>query len=285
VRFRLSSDAADQRDGFTVDDIRIDGYTGNAPPAAPELAYPGDGATDAPTAPLFVWRVGDGATTYHVQVARDSAFTLLAVNDSLVTDTVKQAAGLLPATLHRWRVRARNVAGWGVFSPVRTFVTTTQASFSAQLASGWNAVALPVEVDDPRSAVVFPVSASPAFAFDPAGGYREADSLIGGAGYWVKVDSAVSVDIAGRVVEADTVEVSAGWNLVGGISTPVDTGAVEQVPPGIVISSWLGFSGGYAPAGSVDPGRGYWVKASAPGMLILRSSPSPGVRRPSSARK
>jgi hypothetical protein len=63
--------------------------------------------------------------------------------------------------------------------------------------------------------------------------------------------------------------VLAGWNLIGSISSPVDTGSIVSVPPGIRGSHWFGYANGYNPSLFLMPGRGYWVKATAPGKFLL----------------
>lgn len=285
VRFRLASDGGVERDGIRVDDVRIDGYTGAVPPAAAALELPPDGATGQALALPLVWRRAAGASTYHVQAATDSMFTLLVLNDSLLTDTVRQMSGLTAGTRYHWRVRARNIAGWGPYSGARSFLTVAPATVTATLFEGWNIVSLPLSVPDPRLAAVFPGSASPLFAFDTATGYRSEDTLRPGVGYWLKRDSAGAVLITGMPVAADTVPVAAGWNLVGTISAPVDTGDVVEVPAGIIVSGWTAFGTGYTPAVVLEPGRGYWVKCSAPGVLILGAPAEKSVRRQSFIRE
>jgi hypothetical protein len=71
----------------------------------------------------------------------------------------------------------------------------------------------------------------------------------------------------------DTILVSAGWNMVGTISNPVDTGTVASMPPGLRGSSWYGYAGAYSVATQLIPGQGYWVKANSAGQFVLDSQP------------
>jgi len=55
---------------------------------------------------------------YQYQISQDSLFGSFTINDSLVTDTVKQVSNLIHETAYFWRVRAGNEAGWGDWSQV-----------------------------------------------------------------------------------------------------------------------------------------------------------------------
>jgi hypothetical protein len=72
---------------------------------------------------------------------------------------------------------------------------------------------------------------------------------------------------------SDTIDVIQGWNIIGSVSTSVPVGSIIQLPGGIVASSYFGYgSTGYGSATSIDPMRGYWVKANQNGKLVLPGS-------------
>jgi uncharacterized membrane protein YiaA len=54
---------------------------------------------------------------------------------------------------------------------------------------------------------------------------------------------------------------------------PVTAASIAKDPPGIVLSGFFGYSNGYFPADSLLPGKGYWVKASADGIIVLQPAP------------
>jgi hypothetical protein len=148
--------------------------------------------------------------------------------------------------------------------------------------TGWNMLSLPVAPADSRATAVFPSATSAAFTFSGPAGYLPQDSLEGGRGYWLKFDSTFSPAVTGMPILAETVQVEAGWNMIGAVVAPVDTGDVVQVPPGIISSSYFAYAAGYAAAAQLEPGRAYWVKADAPGELILVPPAFRGVVRPES---
>jgi endonuclease I len=135
---------------------------------------------------------------------------------------------------------------------------------------GWNVTSLPLTVSDPRKTVVFPSATSFAFAFDQTAGYVIRDTLRNGEGYWLKFFPAQNVNISGTVRTQDSITVRSGWNLVGVISNPIVASSIIQIPPGIVVSSYFGYSGGYVAADTLQPSKGYWVKVSQNGKLILQ---------------
>ncbi|MBI3194728.1 MAG: hypothetical protein HYZ34_09740 [Ignavibacteriae bacterium] len=65
----------------------------------------------------------------------------------------------------------------------------------------------------------------------------------------------------------DTMNVRAGWNIVGARSTRTISEFISE-PPGIIISNYFGYSSGYTEEVTLIGGKGYWVKASADGIII-----------------
>ncbi|MCZ6776089.1 MAG: T9SS type A sorting domain-containing protein [Ignavibacteria bacterium] len=105
---------------------------------AATLSSPTNGTLNQPTTMTFQWNASLGATTYHVQVAIDSAFTTPIVNDSTLVDTFKQVDSLLNFTTYYWRVRARNAEGMSAYSDIWRFTTVPGAPSPPTLASPSN---------------------------------------------------------------------------------------------------------------------------------------------------
>jgi len=150
------------------------------------------------------------------------------------------------------------------FQIVYTLGTTTSTVASA----GWNMFSVPVTMSDLRKTVVFPTASSLAFAYTPSG-YVSRDTLAYGRGYWLKYNTGQTVSLTGGTRARDTVQVTAGWNMIGSISSSIPVTNITQVPSGIVVSSYYGYSGSYVASTTIVPERSYWVKVNQAGILIL----------------
>lgn len=64
---------------------------------------------------------------YWFELTRDTVNLTDLVTDSLLTDTSKSVSGLIFSNPYYWRVKAKNEAGWGAFSPWWKFTTTNGA--------------------------------------------------------------------------------------------------------------------------------------------------------------
>lgn len=143
-----------------------------------------------------------------------------------------------------------------------------KAEYAIAVNALWNIVSVPIVVSDFHKANVFPTSTSLAFAFN--NGYVIRDSLENGTGYWLKFAASQSLSLSGTVIYTDTLPVNPNWNMIGSISDPISTSSV--VPLGTTIqSSFFSFDNGYQIATTVEPGKGYWVKAGSSGTLVLSS--------------
>ncbi len=145
--------------------------------------------------------------------------------------------------------------------------------FTTSLNQRWDLVSVPVGLSDYRRSVVFPASVSQAFAYQ--GSYAAKDTLANGPGYWLKFSTNTSASVSGTFIIADTIPVAAGWNLVGSISASISQNSVGSIPNGIIASNFFAYNHGYVLADSIRPIRGHWVKASAPGKIILNAGSGP----------
>jgi plastocyanin len=242
-------------------------------PPAPALILPANHSSIASTSVTLVWGSVSVATFYRLQVAADSLFSSLVLDDSTLTDTSKQLVSLAKGTTYYWHVNAGNDLGSGSFSDAWSFaITDTALPGSPHVSAGWNMVSVPVMVSDFLSGAVFPTAASKAFAY--RNGYILKDTLVNGTGYWLKFPLDSGLTISGTVITADTVAVEKGWNMVGSITQPVAAATLTSIPGGIVTTGFYGYAGAYQPSDTIRPGYGYWVKANKPGSIIMSSSPA-----------
>ena len=158
--------------------------------------------------------------------------------------------------------------------PVKTNTVTNYfcTDWTVSFKNNWNMVSLPVDVLDNRKSTIFPTASSNAFYFN--NGYKAEDSIFCGKGYWLKFSSAGIHAISGAGIEADTIDVIAGWNMIGSISFPVAVSNIKSIPPNLNTSNFFDYDNGYFIADTISPGKGYWVKLDADGKLIISANAS-----------
>jgi len=243
------------------------------PPPTPALLSPPPDAVDQPTPLTLVWSKSNLAATYHLQISTDSTFATLDFDDSTLVDTFKQMSALSYGTRYFWRANAKNVAGTSSFTAPGNF-TTALHSASYHMQKGWNLLSLPVAVSNGRKSTLFPTAISNAFAYNPGGNYVNRDSLVPGVGYWIKFSDSQNVVISGTPIAADTVDIAVGWNMIGAVTSSVPIDSIVQLPPGIVLRRYFGYGAAYFETLSLEPSKGYWVKATSTGQLVIHSNGS-----------
>lgn len=89
-------------------------------PATVRLVAPAQNGRVLRTDARFAWnRPAGPVAKYHFELAHDAAMSNLFMSDTSITDTVISVTEM-DADRYYWRVRARNDAGWGPFSEIRT---------------------------------------------------------------------------------------------------------------------------------------------------------------------
>lgn len=96
-------------------------------PQSPVLVQPGNGAVNTPYSFYLKWRKPAYSLQFHLQIATDSSFTNIYINDSTMTDTSRLLQNLDDGVRYIWRVAASNIAGKSDFSTVWSFATRMKA--------------------------------------------------------------------------------------------------------------------------------------------------------------
>ncbi len=141
-------------------------------------------------------------------------------------------------------------------------------TYSMTVKPGWNLISLPVSVYTSSKNNLFPSSTSNAFYFTGTQ-YAYDLSLREKVGYWLKFDSSETFSLYGKPRTADTVNVSSGWNLIGGTGIDVLTSNVITVPAGIIQTPFYGYDRRYLPLDTLKSSGGYFVRVNASGKIIL----------------
>ena len=215
------------------------------------------------------WGKVKNADWYIFALSDDSMFTTTVILDSAVVDTMKAFSGLDKTKRYYWKVKAMKAVTKGEWSSLSMF----DADFTettVEVAEKWNLVSLPFALSGVRKDSLFPTAVSQAFSYNGSG-YVASDYLEAGKGYWMKFSSNQAVSITGAILAYDTISVTAGWNLIGSLFYPVAISEIGSVPGGVVTSQFYDYANGYIAADSLLPGKGYWVKVSQAGILILAS--------------
>lgn len=158
----------------------------------------------------------------------------------------------------------------GGYIPGARTISGTTSTLEFQAGVGWNMVSVPLIVGDFHKSALYPGAVSNAFGY--AGSYVAQQVLQNGMGYWVQFPPGQSASFSGTSFARETLAVSQGWNMIGGISYPVLR--TDAVPVNTALGSrFFGYtsSTGYFPADTLVPGRGYWINVSQAGKLVITS--------------
>jgi hypothetical protein len=101
-----------------------------------------------------------------------------------------------------------------------------------------------------------------------------------GPGYWLKFDSASTIQISGLAIQRDSFHVTRGWNIIGSVSDPISTAGITSIPPGLVTSPVYTYHEGYETPDTLRAGSAGWIKMSDDGILVVSALPvaDPGAR-------
>lgn len=134
---------------FALATLLVSSAAAHAALGTPTLSSPANGSTDwlfnlpsSGARKALEWTAVTSATGYHVVVSSDATFSFLrdgasptCLNTCVVVATTGASAKASDfafwkweAKTYYWKVRARNAAGWGAWSGVRTFATTSRSS-------------------------------------------------------------------------------------------------------------------------------------------------------------
>jgi len=137
------------------------------------------------------------------------------------------------------------------------------------LNEGWNISGVPIETSSLHYQNVFNSATQEPYSFSSS--YVVSTNLQKGRGYWIHLAADESVEFTGTLIQNIELNLNEGWNLVSGIGHTLPEAAVED-NQGIINSAWYGFNGAYFTAAEIEPGYGYWVRASEPGTVTLEHS-------------
>lgn len=115
----LGIEGFDARHGFTI----------LAPMAVPRPTTPEDGAVQAPGRPWLAWSQTTGASSYHLQLARDPEFSDVLIDIGHVVNNNYRPVDELPAGHYYWRVASNATGIKSAFSaPRRLTLSGTPAA-------------------------------------------------------------------------------------------------------------------------------------------------------------
>jgi photosystem II stability/assembly factor-like uncharacterized protein len=150
-------------------------------------------------------------------------------------------------------------------------IITNVLEKTVSILDGWNLISLPVSRLDHSVRSVYP-STIQGTLFSFSSIYQLAgDTLSYGIGYWIKSSASKNQVVRGTALSTVNVDLNAGWNIIGSVDhdIPAPSG-------GIISSNVFEFTGtGYTTVSTIQPGKGYWVKASSSGNISLSSGNIP----------
>jgi hypothetical protein len=159
-------------------------------PSVPVAVSPVNGSTNQAIALTLSWQASAGASTYRVQFAADSLFTMLLANDSTITTTSYAVASLSNLTQYFWRINAKNASGTSAFTATQKFTTLpyvkTKLYFAPITGTGNNAtVAIP-------ATTVFSIGGATLVSGDEIGAFTPAGLCVGSV-EWNGASTALTV--------------------------------------------------------------------------------------------
>jgi|WetSurMetagenome_2_1015567.scaffolds.fasta_scaffold41605_2 hypothetical protein len=170
---------------------------------------------------------------------------------------------------------------WGIYDADNNTLWQTgtfEGNFglSVEIKNGWNLVSVPgINPDGQGVNNWWPGKNPGSSVFIYSGGYYEpVTTTQPGEGYWMNHignniyntgDEWPSEGI--QRVPNDPINVSAGWNAIGGYEKIIQINQITTTPPGLISGPVYTFSDHYVIATTIEPGIGYIVNLTGPGQI------------------
>jgi len=145
-----------------------------------------------------------------------------------------------------------------------------QSNLVVEYYEGWNLVGLPLSVEDSNYQAQF-LNAVVGTLYSYNLVYEEEINLENGRGYWLMINDNTENVFLGEPLTELNISLTEGWNLMTGISSPVQVENIIDNGEIIFDGSIFGFNGVYQEAVYLSVGKGYWVKANSSGIITIVS--------------
>jgi len=174
-----------------------------------------------------------------------------------------------------------NLYGWGILNALSAinYFPPPPATFqiSVDIQNGWNMVAVPgINTNGMGVDNWWAFRDQGADVFKYFNGYQIVDVTAPGTGYWMKHTGTRTYNTgdewpaAGiQIVNSEPIPIKAGWNLISVYECPVSAANLTTLPAGLQSGPVYGYIGGYIVATTLYPGKSYWLKSTADGLLII----------------
>lgn len=213
-------------------------------------------------------------TSINVSNVKIDYTTNAGTNWAQIIGSVSASAGtykwLIPNTPSiNCKVKISSVINSSVSSESNTVFSILDSSICKNVSffAGWNLLSVPVVASNMTGTILFPTVASNFYKYNNS--YLTETNLAVGTGYWAKFNNSGTSNICGNAVSTNQVSVVSGWNMIGGYDKNVLVSGITSNPSGIIASAFFEYNNGYLVPDSLIPGKGYWVKVSQNGNLIL----------------
>lgn len=121
--YTLTFTATDDADSSITADVDAELTLFEAVPGDVTLDAPADGSIDQDLQPAFDWTAPNEGDTYQIQVATDSGFSSIVIDENVESTGFVPVDDLATGTDYFWRVRSNNACGDGGWSDTFTFRT------------------------------------------------------------------------------------------------------------------------------------------------------------------
>ena len=145
-----------------------------------------------------------------------------------------------------------------------------QSNLTVEYYEGWNLVGLPLSVEDSNYQTQF-LNAVVGTLYSYNSVYEEVTNLENGRGYWLMINGNTENVFVGEPLTELNISLTEGWNLMTGISLPVQVDNIIDNGGIIFDGTIFGFDGVYQEAVYLSAGKGYWVKANSSGIITIVS--------------
>jgi hypothetical protein len=170
---------------------------------------------------------------------------------------------------------------WETFDAAIAYEGGGAATFplTVNVSEGWNMVSIPGLLPVNQNVTSWWTGKDPnAEVFKYEEGYQAVTAAEPGVGYWMKNISNQTYNTGDEwpaqgiiIVSHSPISANSGWNLFGSYNQNINTEDITTIPPGLISGPIYQYSPGvgYEPATQLIPGYAYWVKMSAPGVIII----------------